>query len=147
MGYHWICLVKQALNLRPDQVQQPPRRHQGPKPGGRPHLRYWSYSNIKCQTSKWAQYELMGYQSIGLIKERPNLTISGHYLHTRFDTPLAYTWTVFDKKVDIGVHATAAHEALEGGLFPALQLRPDVQLSLEVAGSELHLSRRIHRYP
>ena len=42
------------------------------------------------------------------------------------DTPLAYTWTVFDKKVDIGVHATAAHEALEGGLFPALQLQPDV---------------------
>ena len=63
------------------------------------------------------------------------------------DTPLSYTWTVFDKKVDIGVHARAAHEALEGGVFPALQLWPDVQLSLEVARSGLHLSKRIHRYP
>ena len=82
MGYHWIRLVKQAPNLQPDQVRGLPRWHQAPKPGGSPHLRYWSYSNIKCQMSKWAQYELMGYQSIGLIKERPNLTISGHYLYT-----------------------------------------------------------------
>ena len=29
-----------------------------------------------------SQYEVMGYQSIGLNKERPNLTIFGHYLYT-----------------------------------------------------------------
>ena len=52
MGYHWIRLVKQALNLWPDQVRRPPRRHQGPEPAGSPHLRYRGHPDIKCQMSK-----------------------------------------------------------------------------------------------
>ena len=37
-------------------------------------------SNVKCQNE--LNMSLWGYQSIGLIKERPNLTISGYYLYT-----------------------------------------------------------------
>ena len=82
---------------------------------------------------------------IGSVRKWSNLV--SPWSDGLIDTPFAYTWTEFDKMVDIGGHVPAAHEALEGGVFPALQLGPDVPQRLEVAGSDLHLSRRIHRYP
>ena len=82
MGYHWIRLVKQALNLRPDQVRLPPCWHQGPKPAGSPDLRYRGHPDIKCQMSKRCLNPQNFASSISLIKERPNLTISEHYLYT-----------------------------------------------------------------
>ena len=56
MGYHWIRLVKQALNPRPDQVQQPPCRHQGPEPWG---LRYRGHPDIESQCQNFAS--IWGY--------------------------------------------------------------------------------------
>ena len=120
------------------------------------HEQMWHEPRYQHSCRILSKYRIMGYQSNRPIKGIPKLdhfqtlpihkctmcdfpNFSARSNDSRFssisdfpgsdgliDTPLAYTWTVFDKKVDMGGHATAAREALEGGVFPALQLRPDV---------------------
>ena len=76
-GYLWIRLDKSSPDLATSRAGGPERPLLPEL-----HEQLWHEPQYQPSCQILSKYRIMGYQSNRLIKERPNLTIYGHYLFT-----------------------------------------------------------------